>query len=89
MARVIFPFSPEAFCIKNNSDEFDASAVCGVKLRGMRVLFSEEVSKLRIDGLFTRMKELVNNVEMIRMGFINPVDFLSENRVGGTEANSA
>jgi len=88
-AMSIFPSSPEAFWTKNRSDESDASALCGDKVRGTRILFPERGSNLRLNDSFSRKMEPTNKIDKISIGFRRLVDFRSEMKVGGSEANKA
>jgi len=89
IAMSIFPSFPEASWIKNRFDGSDTSEFCGDKMRGTRVLSSKRVSKLRLNGSFTRKTELTNKVEMISMGARELLNFLNEMMIAGGEANRA
>jgi len=52
-------------------------------------MFTGELSKLRLNGLFTRKTELINKVDKRSIGFRKFVDFRSEMMVGGSEAARA
>ena len=49
-------------------------------------MFTGKVSKLRLNGSFTRKTELMNKVDIINIGIRMFVDFRSEMMVGGSEA---
>ncbi|MHA2009277.1 MAG: hypothetical protein ACXABO_19020 [Promethearchaeota archaeon] len=65
------------------------SALCGDKVRGIRVVFSELISRLKMDGLFTRKAELTNKVDKISIALTYLGEALSESITGGIGAKNA